>query len=544
MVHCRPQRYCRHCAEVSNQPANTLTLNLLLTCPRLHKEICDFFEFMSPRNFEEAARQDLIVRLQRSLRSWQGNGSIARNADVICFGSFASGLYLPTADMDVVAITPQYTQTGIPSLGASMSQLRKLAEHFTKSGMAKPGSATFIWGAKVPLVKFVDRQTGLKVDMSFENDSGYMALDTFKTWKSQYPAMPVLVAIIKQMLAMRGLNEVFNGGIGGFTTICLVVHVLQTMPELQAGSMDSTQHYGELLMKFLDLYGNKFNYHEVGIMMRHPYLFDKAKTRVPAKINMERLTIIDPNRADNDIAGGSRHIKIVFDCFRHAFNEMQRELGRVHSGKINVKSILDCIIGGNYESIVNQRQRLQDLFGSHAETVSPLPPPPPPAPVASAPQQARPKSNPRNKAGKQQGLPAQSLQANNGYVHPLAANAYNGVPNAHPAHPVYPYTVPSAYPSAANSYQNGYPGAQQHGWYASPTAHSAWPPQQYPALHPPPGVSGPTAFAPAGYGPPPQPSTVAPPPPPADSPPPPPPSMSPPPPPPASSPMQNYCAQQ
>jgi len=503
---------------------------------------------MRPRDFEEAARNDLIVRVQNSIRSWVGAGAIARNADVICFGSFASGLYLPTADMDVVAITPQYTQSGLPSLGTSMNQLRKLADHFTKTGMAKAGSATFIWGAKVPLVKFVDRQTGLKVDMSFENESGYTALDTFKTWKSQYPAMPVLVAIVKQILAMRGLNEVFNGGIGGFTTICLVVHLLQTMPELQSGSMDSTQHYGELVMKFLDLYGNKFNHQEVGIMMRHPYLFDKSKTRVAAKVNMERLTIIDPNRDNNDIAGGSRHIVTVFDCFRRAFNALQRELVNVHTGKINVRSILDCIIGGNYDSVVHQRQKLQNLFGGRAGTIQCLPPPPPPAPAASAPQQGRPRPNTKIssvRAGRQQNRSApvaQPPQAKNGYVYPPAANTPSGVPHAYPA---YPYTVPSTYPSAPYPYPYGFVDAQQYGSYPSTSTFGAWPPQQYPAMYPPPGVSGPPVTSPAGYGTPPAPSLMAPPPPAHSmSLPPPPPSTSPPPPPPASPLLAQNCAHQ
>ncbi|KAI7152005.1 hypothetical protein KC316_g15042, partial [Hortaea werneckii] len=192
--------------------------------------------------------------------------------------------------------------------------------------------------------------------------------------------------LVKQLLAMRGLNEVYTGGIGGFTIICLVVSMMQLMPELQSGSMDPTMHYGDLLLNFLDLYGNKFDVQATGIMLDPPRYFDKeSETRVNAK--SDRLTIIDPNKRDNDISGGSHRINDVLDVFSHAHAELQRRLSQLHRGEGVQDSILGCIWGGNYSSFIHQREKLSLLQRGYR--VSPPPPPPAPQPVNQLPKRAK-----------------------------------------------------------------------------------------------------------------------------------------------------------
>ena len=146
---------------------------------------------------------------------------------------------------------------------------------------ATEGDVELIRGAKVPLVKFIDSRTGLKVDVSFENTTGLKAIETFRYWKKQYPAMPVLVTLIKHFLAMRGLNEPVNGGIGGFSVICLVVSMLQQMPDIQSRSKNGEHYYGDLLMDFFDLYGNRFNYQTMAISLNPPGYIPKVSVPVP-----------------------------------------------------------------------------------------------------------------------------------------------------------------------------------------------------------------------------------------------------------------------
>ena len=199
------------------------------------------------------------------------------NCNVHSFGSFAAGLYLPNADMDVVVISDSFQSSRQKIVCQSKKQLYRFGDFMKSSGIAQQGSVEVIATAKVPLVKFIDRVTAIKVDVSFENDTGVIANDTFALWKKQFPAMPLLVTIIKQFLMMRGMNEVQHGGLGGFSVTCLVTSLLQNMPRVQSGELIPEQNLGEILIEFLDFYGNQLDTTRTGITMDPPGYFDKVR---------------------------------------------------------------------------------------------------------------------------------------------------------------------------------------------------------------------------------------------------------------------------
>ncbi len=243
---------------------------MLTSSDRLHKEICEFYEFVRPQKFEQTVREALLDRLQEAVRKY------LPHCNIHSFGSFAAALYLPNADMDLVVISDQFRNHGQKAACQTNSQMRKFGRHLNDSQVAKAGSVEVIIGAKVPIIKFVDRVTSIKVDVSFENETGLIANETFSAWKRQFPAMPILVTLIKQFLMMRGLNEVMNGGLGGFSVTCLVISMLQNMPRVQTGELLPEEHLGEMLIEFLDLYGNRFDISRTGIMMNPPGYFNKV----------------------------------------------------------------------------------------------------------------------------------------------------------------------------------------------------------------------------------------------------------------------------
>jgi non-canonical poly(A) RNA polymerase PAPD5/7 len=235
----------------------------------LHKEVVDFYDYIKPRDFEERLRGELVQDLKKFCRN------VFRDAEVYPFGSFPSGLYLPTADMDLVFMSDAYAN-GRAAKYCTKSALYRFRNQLMQNKIAWEDEIDLIVGAKVPLVKFIEHKTGLKVDVSFENSTGLTAIDTFKRWRDQYPGMPALVTLVKQFLLMRGLNEPVNGGIGGFSVICLVVSMLQMMPEVQSGNLDTRHHLGQLLLNFFDLYGNKFNYQTIAISLNPPRYIPKV----------------------------------------------------------------------------------------------------------------------------------------------------------------------------------------------------------------------------------------------------------------------------
>ncbi|KAI9837870.1 MAG: hypothetical protein M1837_002690 [Sclerophora amabilis] len=338
----------------------------------LHKEIRDFYEYVRPRHFEDTIRNDLVHRLQKVV------AMAYPKCDIRSFGSFAAGLYLPNADMDLVMVSESYMTSHYRSLGVSRSFYFQFARFLERHRIPEPGSIEIIAKAKVPLVKFVDRVTGLRVDMSFENDTGLVANQTFQKWKVQYPAMPILVTILKQFLAMRALNEVVSGGLGGFSVTCLVTSLLQNMPQVQSGNMLPEHHLGEILMEFLDLYGNEFNVRTTGIQLDPPGYFEKPFNRnMPYnKNNKQRLSIIDPNRPDNDISGGTSNIDTIMRCFSEAYETLQSRLGDLNFAELERRkgaSILGTILAGDYAQFETQRNRLRELYEQSFDGNSTLP---------------------------------------------------------------------------------------------------------------------------------------------------------------------------
>ncbi len=177
--------------------------------------------------------------------------------------------------MDVVIVSNSFLSSGRKVACQSNNQMWRFARYLEDSGVARR-SCEVITTARVPIIKFIDRVTNIKIDVSFENETGITANSTFTGWKEQYPAMPVLVTVIKQFLMMRGLNEVQHGGLGGFSVTCLVTSLLQNMPRVQSGDLIPEQHLGEMLLEFLDLYGNRLDTTRSGISMRPPGYFEKV----------------------------------------------------------------------------------------------------------------------------------------------------------------------------------------------------------------------------------------------------------------------------
>jgi non-canonical poly(A) RNA polymerase PAPD5/7 len=238
----------------------------------LHNEILDFHNYVKPRDFENQVREDLVSRMDRAVK-----GTFP-SLNVRAFGSFASGLYLPTADMDLVACSTRFLEGGRAEISPTRNWIFKFAACLKRAGIAIESSVTVISNARVPLVKFVEKVTGLRVDVSFENDSGLLANNTFRLWKQQYPAMPVIVSLIKQFLVMRGFSEVFTGGLGGYTVICLTVTILRILEERNGRDWDAMQSLDTVLMTFLVHYGRDFDLGRDGIQMDPWSIITKVST--------------------------------------------------------------------------------------------------------------------------------------------------------------------------------------------------------------------------------------------------------------------------
>ncbi|EGX91127.1 PAP/25A-associated [Cordyceps militaris CM01] len=325
---------------------------------RLHKEVIDFYEYVRPREFEQRIRDNLVDNLKKAMRR---DGRNFASAHVFPFGSFMSGLYLPTADMDIVVCSASFMRGGPPTYLGAKSWLYKFQKFLVTQRVADNDAIQVIAHARIPLVKFVDKFTGLRVDISFENLGGVDAVETFVKWKQLYPAMPILVTVIKHYLLMRGLNEPVNGGIGGFSVICLVVSMLQLLPQVQSRTLVPEHNLGEMLLEFFHLYGHQFDYEVNAISLTRPVGYvKKSDVRSFAYKSTDRLSIIDPNNSGNDISGGSSNASTILARFGDTFHSLRERMEEVSRDR-SCGGILDVIMKGDYSSFRMQRAFLKKV---------------------------------------------------------------------------------------------------------------------------------------------------------------------------------------
>lgn len=164
----------------------------------------------------------------------------------------------------------RYEKNGLPPK-PSRGLLDRFVKLIKNQGLAEKDSVKLIPWAKVPIIKFVEVRSGLNVDLSFNNDTGLTAVETFHAWKVTHPIMPILVSIVKQFLMIRGLNDVATGGLGGFSIICLVTSFLQHLP-----TPSPTENIGRLLVEFFNLYGYMLDRDHVTIRMDPPGYIEKV----------------------------------------------------------------------------------------------------------------------------------------------------------------------------------------------------------------------------------------------------------------------------
>uniref|UniRef100_A0A3B5KT33 Terminal nucleotidyltransferase 4A n=1 Tax=Xiphophorus couchianus TaxID=32473 RepID=A0A3B5KT33_9TELE len=264
----------------------------------LHEEVMDFYNFMSPRPEEAAMRKEVVKRIEMIIKElWP-------TADVQIFGSFSTGLYLPT-DIDLVVLGKW-----------ERPPLQELEQALRKRNVAEPFSIKVLDKATVPIIKLTDQETDVKVDISFNMKSGVKAASFIKDYLKKYPVLPYLIFVLKQFLLQRDLNEVFTGGISSYSLILMVISFLQLHPRIDA--RDPNQNLGVLLIEFFELYGRHFNYLKTGIRISNEGAYVPKEEVMKTMTNgytPSMLCIEDP-LLPNDVGRGSygaMHVKQVFD---------------------------------------------------------------------------------------------------------------------------------------------------------------------------------------------------------------------------------------
>uniref|UniRef100_A0A8C7VGK1 Terminal nucleotidyltransferase 4A n=1 Tax=Oncorhynchus mykiss TaxID=8022 RepID=A0A8C7VGK1_ONCMY len=293
----------------------------------------DFYAYMSPRPEEEKMRREVVERIERVIKDlWP-------TADVQVFGSFSTGLYLPTSDIDLVVFVKFREGDTLP--------LWRLEEALRKHKVVEENSVKVLDKATVPIIKLTDSLTEVKVDISFNMKNAVKAAALIKDYKKKYPVLPYLVLVLKQFLLQRDMNEVFTGGISSYCLFLVAVSFLQLHSRENACSPNANT--GVLLIEFFELYGRHFNYLKTGIRIKDGGCYlskDEVQKSMLDGYRPSLLYIEDPLQPGNDVGRSSYGAMQVKQVFDYAFMVLSHAVSPIAKYHLNNhgESILGRII--------------------------------------------------------------------------------------------------------------------------------------------------------------------------------------------------------
>jgi DNA polymerase sigma len=322
--------------------SRTQTLPLSPTL-RLHNEMLDFAHLITPTPEETSGREQVVHEIKNCCRDlWPEEYGKSVRVDI--FGSFLTGLCLPTSDVDVVVFG------AIAIDGSKTKPLYRLADKLKRKGVVK--YLEVIAKARVPIVKFT-HVNGTHGDICFDQPSGPKMGRLIRGMLDFVPGLRAMVLVLKYFLLQRDLNETYKGGVGSFMLQIMCIASIQyqarrlwhqryreeeeVLKNFTGKRKRAKFHVdrmrdhwkeeppldlGTMLLQFLEFYGTQLNYPEVGISVRgQGSLFNKAERgsswHNPDRPNM--LSIENPESPEDDLAKNSYRYQHVRGAFAHSF---------------------------------------------------------------------------------------------------------------------------------------------------------------------------------------------------------------------------------
>ncbi|KAJ6601034.1 hypothetical protein DFH09DRAFT_1126548 [Mycena vulgaris] len=355
---------------------------------QLHQEIVAYVAYVQPTPQEKTARQKLLEAIRKALLRRFPDGELK------LFGSAATGLCLPTGDMDIAIMTREV----IPAA-------EKKRPLFQMSTILK--AARLTWDiqvnhrARVPILTFksLPEYGSVNVDIGINNSDGPRAIEIVNEYLSKMPALRPLIFIVKGFLSQRKLNNAAHGGLGSYAVICMCISFLQLNPSKRPQEyidkpMES-ESLGALLTDLMFYYGIEFPYATSYISVAEGKLLPKASAewitnKVPDGLAIQCL--VNP---DNDVGKSAGRLDVIRNAFKAGY-------ATILQLSLSDTSLLGPLVSLN-QSTLNHRAHIQHIVdsGKLEAAISPAPrhpkhkPNPPRNPPQHLPPRPRPASAPR-----------------------------------------------------------------------------------------------------------------------------------------------------
>ncbi|KDO31579.1 hypothetical protein SPRG_03509 [Saprolegnia parasitica CBS 223.65] len=251
------------------EPAPFVSVPLLPPRSKLHWDICEFVSQLQAETQHRLVAHTAVRRFCVSAVQ-----ALWPRAQVRPYGSFVTGLSLPSSDLD---LAPGVLE-GRNAIKETWQQ--HLARKLRTEPWVVPESVKTIPNASIPIITLLTTSPyNVRLDISFEGPghNGLATNDLVHSFVHELPALTPLMLVLKTFIIERGLGVAYTGGLSSYALLLLVTRFLQEFAGgncfeatvatqcNQSVSAQSASDFGTMLLGFMDFYGNKLDPRATGI---------------------------------------------------------------------------------------------------------------------------------------------------------------------------------------------------------------------------------------------------------------------------------------
>jgi predicted nucleotidyltransferase len=230
---------------------------------------------------EAAALQARPARLEAVTRVTRALQDLWPRARTRVFGSEATGLALPSSDVDLVVALPPVRQALRPIMEAGIlegrnaieeSHVKQAARQLARQEWAAAESMLSVENTAVPIVSLAVRcapppAPAVRVDLSFDapGHAGLTSAELVRELLARYPALAPLALALKQFLKERSLHHAYTGGLSSYCLLLLLAAYTK-----HAAALDGPLPLGRLFADVLAFYGRAFDPRRSAVALAAP----------------------------------------------------------------------------------------------------------------------------------------------------------------------------------------------------------------------------------------------------------------------------------
>ncbi|KAF9087536.1 Zinc finger, CCHC domain-containing protein [Mortierella sp. GBA35] len=288
-------------------------------------------------------RENLVTRVQGIM-----DAEWPKELKIEAFGSFASGLGTDSSDLDLVilpALRDQDQDMGAPGRYQDLYVLKTLFQRYSMKDVE------VIQNARVPIIKFTDHKTGIKVDLNYGHYTSLYNTRLIESYVRIDDRVRTFFYVLKAFAKARGINSPPLGSLSSYCYTLMAISYFQTLlipvlpclqdPHLIPHNVPNPGPYGttrpinvaftdpsrirpclprnsmtlgELFIGFLEFYGSKFEYTKSCVSVRCGGVV--SRDECPSAWARHAFVVEDPFLLDVNAAGARRD---MMNIIRHEF---------------------------------------------------------------------------------------------------------------------------------------------------------------------------------------------------------------------------------